>query len=93
MSQFGGKPLADELETKYKSNMDLISEVSEMQEPKIIKLENRRKFKNATEDIGNFFQNLTKTKHNRAKSNDATKNIPFQLLMSNFRRKKILETL
>ena len=57
--------------------------------------QNRRKFRNARGDICNFFTNLTK--HKRAKSGDDKKgtveNIPFQLLMGNFRRKKILETL
>ena len=63
---------------------------------------NRRKFKNSKHEICNFFNNLTKV-GGRSKSGDAVKkkgkmsqnvdNIPFQLLMSNFRRKKILETL
>ena len=63
---------------------------------------NRKKFKNARGDICTFFQNLTelnmKKSKRRSKSgevqqkNDA-RNIPFQLLMGNFRRKKILETL
>ena len=97
MSQYGGRPLISDLETKYQSNMDVTSEMeslSQIQEPSIITKENRRKFRNAKGDISNFFNNLTKTtKHKRAKSGENAKNIPFQLLMGNFRRKKILDTL
>lgn len=61
--------------------------------------DNRRKFKNARGNICTFFQNLTELhrKQKRSKSGDVpknkAKNIPFQLLMGTFRRKKILETL
>lgn len=98
LSQYGARPFIDDVQskqTKYKTNLDLTSEMdaSIVQEPAIIKKENRRKFRNAKDEICNFFQNLTKSKHQRSKSGDNPKNIPFQLLMSNFRRKKILETL
>ena len=60
----------------------------------------RREFKNAKDDIKRFFENLTKvaSTEKRSKSGDSIKkrgpaNIPFQLLMGNFRRKKIIDTL
>jgi hypothetical protein len=55
MSQYGGKPLAEDLETKYQSNMDVTTEMSYIQEPAIIAKESRRKFKGAKDDICNFF--------------------------------------
>lgn len=60
----------------------------------------RKTQKQAKEDVCNFFHNLTKANSRtvRSKSGDTVhktdiKNIPFSLLVSNFRRKKILDTI
>lgn len=80
MSQYGGRPpLVDDIETKYQSNMDVTTQRSMVEEPAFIKApkESKRKFRNAKDDISNFFKNLTKTKHKRSKSGDDPRNIPF----------------
>jgi hypothetical protein len=61
LSQYTSRPLVDDIESsRYKTNLDLLSEMeaSVIQEPAIIRKENkenRRKFRNAKDDICNFF--------------------------------------
>lgn len=52
------------------------------------------KYKGSKKDVGNFFENFTKLK-SRSKSGDFKNldHMPFHLLMSNFRRKFIMDTI
>jgi light-regulated signal transduction histidine kinase (bacteriophytochrome) len=52
----------------------------------------KHRFRGAQENIQNFFSNLTYVEKDK-KSSKKVENIPFQLLMGNFRRKHIIDTI
>ena len=69
----------------YASQSEASSQLSRPRE-----LSHQGRSKQVRKEISNFFYNLTKK---RSKSGDGRDNIPFSLLIGNFRRKKILQTL